>query len=140
MKSDLNKGFKFKLSDIKNKDLLSKEIETEALRIFNSPKARRNRSLDRIKLDTQQGKAAEIWLTENFNFTLAPDIYHDLIDEDGNLVEVKAYTNIKNSEESIWLQDSLNRIRTGGWNKSKYLLLFDYFNEEYTFLEKIIIR
>ena len=133
-------GTRFTLSDIKNRDLLNREVETEALRIFNSPKARRDRSLAKIKSDTVQGKTAEIWLSENFNFTLAPDIYHDLIDEDGNYVEVKAYTGISNSENSIWLQDVLNRIRNGNWNKSKYLLLFNYNQGEYTFLEKIKIR
>ena len=133
-------GTRFTLSDIKNRDLLNREVETEALRIFNSPKARRDRSLAKIKSDTVQGKTAEIWLSENFNFTLAPDIYHDLIDEDGNYVEVKAYTGISNSENSIWLQDALNRIRNGNWNKSKYLLLFNYNQGEYTFLEKIKIR
>jgi len=128
----------FTESDIKDKSYLEQQIELEAQRLYTSPKARRGRSVDEIRKVVRQGKVAEVWLIENKSFTSAPDIYHDLIDSEGNYVEVKAY-NVYNSN-SPYVQKDLDRIRNGGWNRSKWYLLFQYNNGVYNFLEKILIR
>lgn len=128
----------FTEADIKNKSFLESEIEKEAKRIFNSPKANLGRSLSQICAVVRQGKVAEIWLSENFNFMISDDIYHDLIDETGKYVEVKAYS-VKDSSDP-WVKTQLSRIKNGSWNKSSYMLLFNYNYGQYTFLEKIQIR
>ena len=127
----------FTVSDIKDQVLLEKEIKEEALRLFSSPKANRNRSLEEITEQVRIGKTAEIWLIENYDYEQAPDIYHDLVDKDGNRTEVKAY-NIYSSN-APYVQNDLYRIRTGGWNKSKWYLLFQHKDGVYKFLEKITI-
>lgn len=128
----------FRKEDIKDQQYLKQEIQNEASRIFNSPVASKGRSFDNIKASVEQGKVAEIWLTENFPFTLAKDVYHDLLDDEGNYVEVKAYS-VKDSK-APYVVDALTRIANGTWNKSKYMLLFNYNQGTYTFLEKIMIR
>ena len=128
---------KFTASDIKNVDLLEREIEHEAKRLFESDRARKGRTLEAIKSAVRQGKTLEVWLTENYDFRLSSDIYHDLIDSEGNFIEVKAYNIYSSNAPSV--QNDLYRIRTGNWNKSKYYIIFKYDNGTYTFLEKIII-
>lgn len=127
----------FNESDIQDEKYLEEQIELEAQRLFNSPKSNLGRSLDDIRNRVRQGKIAEVWLIENKNFKSAPDIYHDLIDSEGNYVEVKAY-NIYNSNAPS-VQNDLYRIRTQGWNKSKYMMLFQCKEGQYKFLEKITI-
>ena len=128
----------FTESDIKDKVYLEEQIELEAQRLFSSARARRNRTIEEIRVAVRQGKTAEVWLIENQGYQAATDIYHDLVDKDGNLVEVKAY-NIYNSNAPS-VQNDLYRIRTGGWNRSKWYVLFQYKNGTYKFLEKILIR
>jgi hypothetical protein len=77
-------------------------------------------------------------LIENRGFRMAPDVYHDLIDRDGNYTEVKAY-NVRSSN-APHVQNDLYRIRTGGWNRSKWYLLFHHNEGVYNFLEKISIH
>jgi hypothetical protein len=126
----------FTESDIKDKKYLEEQIELEAQRLFSSTSSR-GRSLEEIRTRVRQGKIAEVFLIETGKFTQAPDIYHDLIDLEGNRVEVKAY-NIYNSNAPS-VQNDLYRIRTQGWNKSKYMMLFQCKEGKYTFLEKISI-
>jgi hypothetical protein len=128
----------FTESDIKDKAYLEEQIELEAQRLFSSEKARRGRTLEEIRKVVRQGKVAEIWLIENHDFQPAPDIYHDLIDKEGNRVEVKAY-NVYSSN-APYVQNDLYRIRTSGWNHSKWYLLFHHNEGVYKFLEKILIR
>jgi hypothetical protein len=128
----------FTESDIKDKVYLEEQIELEAQRLFSSARARKGRTIEEIRSVVRQGKVAEVWLIENQNYQAAPDIYNDLIDSEGNFVEVKAY-NVYNSN-APYVQDSLRRIRTGGWNQSKWYMLFQYNEGTYKFLEKILIR
>jgi hypothetical protein len=134
----MHTGTTFTERDIKDKHLLEKEIEAESNRIFYSPAANQGRTLNEIRKAVRQGKTAEIWLCENEKFKLATDIWHDLIDEDGNYVEVKAYG--VTSSSAPYVQNAISRIKNGGWNKSKYMLLFNYNGGTYKFLEKINIR
>jgi hypothetical protein len=127
----------FTESDIKDKKYLEEQIELEAQRLFSSTSAQKGRSLEEIRNRVRQGKIAEVWLIETGKFKPAPDIYHDLIDLEGNRVEVKAY-NIYNSNAPS-VQNDLYRIRTGTWNKSKYMMLFQCKEGNYKFLDKISI-
>lgn len=128
----------FTEADIKNKKLLESEIEKESNRIFDSSSANGGRTLNQIRDVVRQGKVAEIWLHENFNFELAEDIYHDLIDDKGAYVEVKAYS--VQSSSAPYVQNAISRIKNGNWNKSSYMMLFNYMHGRYKFLEKIQIR
>lgn len=127
----------FTASDIKNVELLEIEIEHESIRLFESDRARKGRTFEAIKTAVRQGKTLEVWLTENYDFKLSSDKYHDLIDSEGNFVEVKAYNIYSSNAPSV--QNDIYRIRTGGWNQSKYYIIFRYDNGTYTFLEKIMI-
>jgi hypothetical protein len=127
----------FTESDIKDKLLLERLIESESRALFDSPYTRRSRSLEEIKGTVKQGKTLELWLTENYAFQLSDSRYHDLIDENGDFVEVKAY-NVQSSS-APYVQKSLASIRTGKWNKSKWFILFNYNKGVYKFLEKIKI-
>jgi hypothetical protein len=127
----------FTESDIKDKLLLEKLIESESQALFDSPYTRRSRSLEEIKGAVKQGKTLELWLTENYNFQLSDDRYHDLIDENGDFVEVKAFS--VTDSGAPYVHKSLASIRTGKWNKSKWFILFNYDKGVYKFLEKIKI-
>lgn len=131
-------NLQFTESDIKDKAYLEEQIELEAQRLFSSAKARRGRDLEEIRKVVRQGKIAEVWLIENYGFEPAPDIYHDLIDKEGNRIEVKAY-NVYHSN-APHVQNDLYRIRTSSWNRSKWYLLFHHNEGVYKFLEKILIR
>ena len=128
---------KFTEADIKYRVYLEEQIELEAQRLFKSPQSRRERTIEEIRSRVRQGKIAEVWLIENYEYKQAPDIYHDLIDIEGNRIEVKAY-NVYSSNAPL-VQNDLYRIRTGSWIKCKYYILFKYDNGTYTFLEKITI-
>ena len=129
----------FTISDIKNKTYLDNEIESESNRIRNSTtESSRGRSYDEIKKSVTVGKVAEVFLIENYSFKSSPNIYHDLIDKHGDYVEVKAYTEstIKNG----FVDNDIHRILKGGWNKSKWYVLFLYTDGKYKFLERRKIR
>lgn len=130
--------YPFTENDVKDQSLLEEKIETEALSIFSSNFARKGRTLAEIKRTVRQGKIAEVWLSENTNLKLSDDRYHDLIDSEGNFVEVKAY-NVYNSS-APYVQSDLKRIRESTWNRSKWYYLFRCRNGEYQFLEKISIH
>lgn len=134
----LNTDFTFTSDDVKDQSHLEFLIKEESLRIFNSPKSRRERSLEEIFAMVKIGKTAEYYLVEQGLFKPAKDIYHDLIDKEGDYVEVKAY-NVYDSN-APHVKADLERIRNSVWNKSKWMLLFRYNLGTYTFLEKIFIK
>lgn len=127
----------FTEESIKNKDFLEQQILEEADRIYNSKTARRGRSLQEIKDWVRIGKVAEVYLIETGKYKPANKMYHDLINEDGDYVEVKAY-NVFDSEAPFVKKD-LERIRNRKWNHSKWYMLFQHKNGTYAFLEKILI-
>jgi len=129
----------FTISDIKNKTYLDNEIESESNRIRNSTsESSRGRSYDEIKKSVTIGKVAEVFLIENYSFKSSPNIYHDLIDKHGDYVEVKAYT--ESSIKNGFVDNDIHRILKGGWNKSKWYVLFLYKDGKYKFLERRKIR
>lgn len=123
----------FSVTDIKDPVLLSNLIAKESQKIYNSPTARQKRTKDEIECRVSQGKVAELYLVENYGYKFTDKKYHDLIDKDGNLTEVKAYT------KGISLGDELHRIRTSKWNKSKFFIAFKFENGRYTLDRKIEI-
>lgn len=131
------KIIEFTKDDIKDKANLAEQIEFESNQLFKSSYTNKGRSLAEIKESVVIGKTLEVWLCENYPFTLAEDKWHDLIDENGDYVEVKAY-NVYDSN-APFVQKSLHSIRNGNWNKSKWFILFQYKNGVYKFLEKIKI-
>jgi len=128
---------KFKESEIRDKAYLETEIESEAQRIFKSSKANKGRSIETIREKVRQGKTAEVWMIENWGFKAAKDVYHDLIDSEGNLIEVKAYNPYNCNTE--YIQNVVEKLKSSVWNQSKWLFLFEYDNGTYTFLKKIAI-
>tara|TARA_B110000503_G_scaffold119317_1_gene181027 strand:- start:6711 stop:7112 length:402 start_codon:yes stop_codon:yes gene_type:complete len=129
----------FTISDIKNKTYLDNEIESESNRIRNStPESSSGRSYDEIKKSVTVGKVAEVFLIENYSFKSSPNIYHDLIDKYGDYVEVKAYT--ESTIKKGFVDNDIHRILKGGWNKSKWYVLFLYDDGKYKFLERRKIR
>jgi hypothetical protein len=130
--------FTFTINDIQDRYHLDFMIKEEAFRIYNSPKARLERSLEEITEKVKIGKIAEVYLIEQGMYKPAKDIYHDLVDDMGNYIEVKAYT-VYDSNAPYVIRD-LKRIRESTWNKSKWLILFRHYEGTYTFLEKILIR
>jgi hypothetical protein len=134
----LNSNFTFTYNDVKDKPHLEFLIKEETFRIFNSKNARKGRSAEEISSMVKIGKTAEYYLVELGLYKPAKDIYHDLIDEDDDFVEVKAY-DVYDSN-APFVKSELERIRNSAWNKSKWMLLFQYREDTYRFLEKILIR
>jgi hypothetical protein len=130
--------FTFTINDIQDQYHLDFMIKEEAYRIYNSPKARLGRSLEEITEKVKIGKIAEVYLIEQGMYKPAKDIYHDLVDDMGNFIEVKAYT-VYDSNAPFVIRE-LQRIRESEWNKSKWMMLFRHYEGAYTFLEKIFIK
>lgn len=128
---------KFTVEDIKDKELLHRLVKEEALRIFESERARKGRTYEQIEKSVFQGKVAELFLIETGGYLPAEKKYHDLKDQEGNYIEVKAYKNA--SLTSHYVKEDLTRIKNGGWNESKYYMLFSYTDGVYEFVEKISI-
>jgi hypothetical protein len=128
----------FTIEDIKDRDHLEFLIREESFRIFNSPKARKGRAFSEILDSVRISKTAEYYLVEQGHYNPAKDIYHDLVDGEGNFIEVKAY-NVYNSN-APHVKSELERIRESTWNQSKWMILFKYNQGSYTFLEKIFIK
>jgi hypothetical protein len=128
----------FTIEDIKDQSHLEFLILEESSRIFNSEKARKGRTFEQIFESVKISKTAEYYLVEQGHYSPAKDIYHDLVDGEGNFIEVKAY-NVYNSN-APHVKSELERIRESTWNQSKWMILFKYNEGTYTFLEKIFIK
>jgi hypothetical protein len=108
-------------------------ILKEAEDIYGSVSARHGRDLESIKLCVRQGKVAELYLIES------DKKWHDLKDTDGEYTEVKAYTNAPRVSLPF-VEKDLRRIRTEGWNTSKWYILFNVNDGVYELVEKVQIR
>lgn len=127
----------FSLEDIKDVKFLKKEIEEEALKIYNSSN-NRIESLKDIKYRTMQGKVAEVYLMEKLGYKKADLEYHDLMNEKGEYIEVKAYSygNIYND----FITRDLQKYKSVKWNKSKWYVLFNCVDGIYYHQATIKIR
>lgn len=112
----------FSIEDIKDKTFLKKEVEEEALRVYNGSRSQ-NQSLLDIKINMLQGKVAEVYLIEKLGYKKADKQYHDLMNDKGEYIEVKAYSygNIYND----FITRDLNRYKNTSWNKSTWYILFN---------------
>lgn len=143
----------FHFNDIKNHVLLNKLCIEEAERNYNS-KNNNQTYIDKL-YNSYQGKAAELYLVENYNMQfLTYDnydslnkhkyynelkhniLYHDLI-KDNKIIEVKALTSI-NIDYKI--NKILHNIQERTWNYSDYLLVFIFDNWQYKLYKKIKIK
>jgi len=131
------KYVKFTEADIKDTDRLHQMIEKEAKGIASNPSSAKGRDYDTVYHFVRQGKIAELYLIENFGYKEADIKYHDLIDENGDYIEVKAYDIWDSNAPSV--DRDLRRIRNEGWNKSKQYILFKYKHGQYEFLKSIKI-
>lgn len=122
----------FTYEDIKDKVELERLIEEEAQNIWVQPNNRRGRSFEELKDSTRQGKTAEQWLIENENFTRATIKYHDLVNQQGELVEVKAFS--YGDLYSKFVVDNVQKYKTATWNYSKWYVLFNYTNGVYSYV------
>jgi hypothetical protein len=129
---------KFTADDIVDKEKLEKMIQREAEEIFNSENSRKGRDLETIKMSVRQGKVAELYLIENFGYHEAHRKWHDLLNRDGEYVEVKAYNTT--SSKAPFVEKDLRKIRNEGWNHSSWYILFKFKDGQYEFLEKIRVR
>jgi hypothetical protein len=123
---------KFTEDDIKDKIRLEKLIHQEAKRIHESPAANRGRSYENVVASVRQGKVAELFLVESGNYDFANIRWHDLIDKNGDYVEVKAYK--VNNWDAPYVKRDLERYRTEDWCKAKWYMLFSYDNGTYEYL------
>ena len=114
-------------------------ILKEAEDIYGSVSARHGRDLESIKLCVRQGKVAELYLIENANYEESDKKWHDLKDSDGEYTEVKAYTNAPRISLPF-VEKDLRRIRTEGWNTSKWYILFNVNDGVYELVEKVQIK
>lgn len=130
---------KFTADDIVDKDRLEKMVKREALKIFNSPSARNGRDLETVEFFVRRGKVAELYLIENENYIESDKKWHDLKDDNGDYVEVKAYVNTPVSTLP-WVERDLIKYRKASWNISKWYILFNVDdNGVYELVDKIEI-
>ena len=128
----------FTIEDILNKELLYEKTNREALLIFNDFKKRRGRSFDQVFASVKQSIAAEIYLCEKYNFTMSSQDFHDVLNERGEHVEIKAYCT------KYWMNEytkkDLERYKTAKWSKAKWYILFSYDCGSYSHLLTVKIK
>jgi hypothetical protein len=128
----------FTYEDIKDKVELERLVEEEAQSIWAQEKNRRGRSFEELKQSTRQGKIAEQWLIENENFTRATVKYHDLVNQQGELVEVKAFS--YGDLYSKFVVDNVQKYKIATWNYSKWYVLFNCINGVYSHVGTVRLK
>lgn len=132
------KEISFSKEDIKDPERLKRMIKKEADGIYEGP-LRRGRTKEAIEQAVEQGKIAELYLIENFDYEEADIKYHDLKGKDGTYTEVKAYSNCENTSTAFAEKD-LDRLRSCTWNTSTWYIVFNVVNGKYFFMDYIKIR
>ena len=130
---------KFTIDDIKDRALLKELIEKEALRIFQSSAANRGRTYEEIEKTVTQGKVAELFLVESGDYEFSNIKWHDLIDKNGDLIEVKAYS-IHNGFDAKFVKEDIKKYKTSSWSKAKWYILFSCNDSQYELVGKKCIR
>ena len=121
-----------------NKNEVNKQdVETRAMedfhRVMNGPN-QFGRTPPMIMEHCMIGHYAEQYLIDNFNFKNYDKKYHDLIDPDGKVTEIKVYNN------SNQLKKQLERIKNANWNSSQRFMGFLHNNQgEYTLYIDVMI-
>lgn len=133
-------GLTFSEEDIQDRERLDRMVESEAIRIHSSADTRRSRSLEAIRRLVRQGKVAELYLIENFGYSEADLMWHDLKDSEGEYTEVKAYSKIWD-ENAPQVAKDLKRYRSLEIFKSRWYILFSVDERNiYKFISKIKIK
>jgi hypothetical protein len=110
------KSFNTKEVDIASAERRAK-VEYES--ILTSPNRVRDRRTDeKIYEHTLQGHIAEQYLMDAYQMKDCDLKYHDLVDKDGNIVEVKT------SNKGEHLDKQYDRILGANWNKSTRMISF----------------
>jgi len=128
----------FTQDDIRDKILLEELVRKEAEIIFNSPKARKKRSYDQIYASVKQGKIAELYLVETGKFKFSDLKWHDLVNSNGEICEIKSY-NISDWNVSF-VYDDIRRYRTEKWCQSTWYYLFSCIGGTYRLLSVMRIK
>jgi hypothetical protein len=128
----------FTIEDIRDKDLLKKLVDEESNQIYIKTSSRRNRTLEEIRSAVQQGKVAELYLVENFEYEFSYIKYHDLFNKDREIVEVKAYSSTEVFPSFI-IKD-IRKIQSSDWNKSNWYYYFGYHEGMYNLHQKIKLK
>lgn len=101
--------------------------------ICNNTASRSGRTDAEIKEHCMQGQYAEQYLIDTGLFEDCHLKYHDLVDNNGLITEVKAYSSSGN------LNDIADKIRNKKWNKSKRLVTFLVEDDDYYLFEDTIL-
>lgn len=128
----------FTIEDIKNKDLLRKLVEEETSQILTNTKSSRGRSSEEIRSSVQQSKVAELYLVENGEYTFSELKYHDLLNKNLEIVEVKAYNSNELLPNSV-IKD-IRKMQSLDWNKSQWYYYFGYVNGIYKLHQRIKVK
>jgi len=124
-------GTKMEFSELSiDRKVVYDHIKDEMHDIFDSPKARRGRSLKEVETACMTGGFCEVYLMQTHGYTKNHKKYHDLISPEGIETEVKARHSYTESPESI-----VKTCKT--YNAAKRYIFFKVKNGYYT-LEKQI--
>lgn len=103
----------------------------ESIAIYKRPSTRRNRSIEEIYNVVLLGQAAECYLIQHHGFTDNPELYKDVLNKDGEDVEVKV------TKGDYYVQYVISRlndsaIKFKNFAKIAYVFINDYdINTEY---------
>lgn len=132
---------RFTEEDIRDRERLESMVEEEALQIFSSS-GRRGRDLEEVRQNVRQGKIAELFLIENLGYTESDLKYHDLVNREGEIVEVKAYNMHEKPEyarRNSYVQKDIKKLKES-WNMTKWYYLFRCKEGKYEFIFRVQIR
>ena len=132
----LKKEFTF--DDIVDKKLFNEIFKKKVQSIYRSSWARQGRTLKQVRSSVKVGFIPEFYIVENTGLEFATGMYNDLIDNNGNIVEIKVRSvGVKTTDEAM--QNTINEIRSH--TRIDYLILVHYVRatQTYTLAEKVKI-
>lgn len=121
----------FALKDIVDQKGLYEKVLQETTSIWSSPKASRGRSFSEIWESVFMGKVAEAWMVQEKAMRWSDERWHDLQNDQGDLIEIKTIGTISAVE------NTLKRMRSPSvksWNKSKEIWIFHYNGQEWSYI------
>ena len=108
-----------------NKARIETLVDQQAKRLFVNDK--RNRTLDQIKASCWMSTPAELYMSQLDGWKMAEDVYHDVVDDNGDFVEIKCFRDITSENDSIiGFIKKLHESDEKAWNKSKSIYFFRY--------------
>jgi len=124
-----------------NNSIYQHEVQEESFRLFNSIKARKERSFQEIHNNCIIGKKAELIIREIFNDNNSRfisynkinscDIYHDLFDSYNNqIIEVKSWNKNQILNICEFIKNDSAIFNKNGYNHSNKLIIFSYEHDQ----------